>query len=186
MTRWTTVIILGLGLIAGTARAEPVPLATVDVGRMAGDWYILATLPNGFERGIVAPHDVYTLRPKGGIREDFYFRRGGFGGKLNHANTTISIRPNTGGADWRVHIGPLALPFQVLWVDPDYRFALFGEQNRKLGWIYARNPTISDADYGALLSRFQTLGYDGAKFRKFVQSPDQIDVEGFWNDGVKR
>jgi apolipoprotein D and lipocalin family protein len=177
------VIILGLGLIAGTARAGPVPLATVDVGRMAGDWYILATLPNSFERGIVAPHDVYTLRPKGDIREDFDFRRGGFGGTLNHATTTISIRPNTGGADWRVHIGPLALPFQVLWVDPDYRFALFGEQSRKLGWIYAR--TISDADYGALLSRFQTVGYDTTKFRKFVQTPDQIGQAGFWNDGVK-
>ena len=25
------------------------------LSRMAGDWYILATLPNGFERGIVAP-----------------------------------------------------------------------------------------------------------------------------------
>ena len=67
-------------------------------------------------------------------------RRGGFAGTVKHARTTISIRPNTGAADWRVHIGPLTLPFQVLWVDPDDRFALFGEQNRKLGWVYGRSP----------------------------------------------
>jgi apolipoprotein D and lipocalin family protein len=125
------------------------------------------------------------VRPKGDIREDFYFRRGGFGGKQRHATTTISIRPNTGAADWRVHIGPLSLPFQVLYVDPDYRFALFGEQNRKLGWIYGRGPAPSDADYNALLGRFQALGYDTAKFRKFVQTPDQIGQPGFWTDGVK-
>jgi apolipoprotein D and lipocalin family protein len=183
--RWVAAIGLTFGL-AACARAEPVPLATVDLGRMAGDWYILATLPNSFERGIVAPHDVYTVRPKGDIREDFYSRRGGFSGSIKHAHTTISIRPNTGAADWRVHIGPLALPFQVLWVDPDYRFVLFGEQNRKLGWIYGRSPTISDADYRAMLGRFQALGYDGSKFRKFVQTPDQIGEAGFWSDGVKR
>jgi apolipoprotein D and lipocalin family protein len=182
--RWIASVGFTLGL-AACARAAPVPLANVDADRMAGGWYILATLPNSFERGIVAPHDVYTLRPKGGVREDFYFRRGGFGGRLKHADTTISIRRNTGNADWRVHIGPLAMPFQVLWVDPDYRYALFGEQNRKLGWIYGRTPAISDAAYVALLGHFQALGYDSSKFRKFIQTPAQIGQPGFWSDGVK-
>ena len=36
---------------------------------MAGDWYILATIPNFFERGMVAPHDIYSPRPAGDIRD---------------------------------------------------------------------------------------------------------------------
>ena len=72
----------------------------------------------------------------------------------------------------------------MLYVDPDYRFVLFGEQNRKLGWIYGRSPAITDADYRALLGRFQALGYDTSNFREFVQTPDQIGQPGFWSDRV--
>ena len=171
---------------ANAATSGPVPLAKVELPKMMGDWYLLATMPNFFEKGMVAGHDVYTLRPDGSIREDFEMKRGSFAVKPTRASTRITVQPNTGDADWRVHFfGVIALPFQVLYVDPDYRFALFGEQNRKLGWVYARTRTISDADYRMLMSRFQTLGYDSSKFLKFIQTPDEIGQPGFWSDGVK-
>ncbi len=80
---------------------------------------------------------------------------------------------------------PINLPFLVLYTDPSYRYVLFGEENRKLGWIYARTPKIPDGDYTALLARFQALGYQANDFRKFVQTPDQIGQSGVWSDGVK-
>jgi apolipoprotein D and lipocalin family protein len=76
------------------------------------------------------------------------------------------------------------LPFLVLYTDPSYRYVLFGEENRKLGWIYARTPTIPDGDYQRLLARFQALGYDAERFRKFVQTPAEIGQPGVWSDGI--
>ncbi len=164
----------------------PLTLARdVDINRMYGGWYIVATIPNAFEKGLVAPYDVYSRRPDGDIREDFYSRRGGFDAPVNHYVVHDWVRPNTGGAQWRVQvIWPLALPFLVLYVDPQYRFVMYGEEDRNLGWIYARDPKISDADYQALLARFEALGYDKSRFRKFIQTPDQIGQPGFWSDKV--
>jgi len=189
MKHFVAILMCGFALAsqpASAAQATPVPLARVELPKMMGDWYLLATMPNFFEKGMVAGHDVYTLRPDGNIREDFDMRRVSFAVKLTRATTRITVQPNTGDADWRVHFfGVVSLPFQVLYVDPQYRFALFGEQNRKLGWVYARTRTISDADYRMLMDRFQALGYDSSKFLKFIQTPEEIGEPGFWSDGVK-
>jgi lipocalin len=45
-------------LIWSQALATPIPLAKVEIDRMYGGWYIVATIPNSFEKGIVAPYDL--------------------------------------------------------------------------------------------------------------------------------
>jgi apolipoprotein D and lipocalin family protein len=184
---------IALGLLIAAALAgcvsapqPPMPLAKVDLNRVYGTWYIVATIPNSFERGLVAPKDIYSPRPDGGIREDFYTRRGSFDAPVKHFVVHDWVKPGTGGGHWRVQIlWPINLPFLVLYVDPDYRYVLFGEADRSLGWIYSREPTLPDADYRALLGRFRALGYDTSRFRKFVQTPDQIGQPGFWSDKIK-
>jgi apolipoprotein D and lipocalin family protein len=188
-------IALAIGLVSaglggcvgpGLSDGPPLPLAKVDMGRMYGGWYLIATLPNSFEKGMVAPYDVYSKRPDGDIREDFYVRRGSFEAQKQHFTIHDWVRPGTGNGHWRVQLfWPVNFPFLVLYTDPQYRYVLYGEQNRKLGWIYSRTPTLPDADYQALLARFQALGYDASKFVKFVQTPDQIGRPGVWSEGIK-
>lgn len=164
----------------------PMKLATqVDMRRIYGGWFIIATIPNWFEKGIVAPYDVYSPRADGDIREDFYERRGSFTHPLHHFTVHDWVVPGTHNAEWRVQIfWPINLPFLVLYVDPDYRYILFGESNRSLGWIYARSPTMDDATYHAILERFRGLGYDPSQFRRFPQFPAQVGLPDFWSDGV--
>jgi apolipoprotein D and lipocalin family protein len=185
-TRFASRITLIASLVAAAASAH-IPLArAVDVSRMYGGWHIVATIPNSFERGMVAPYDVYTARPDGSIREDFYVRHGSFASPVKHFVVHDFVKPGTGGAAWQVQIfWPIRLPFLVLYVDPDYRYVIFGEDNRKLGWIYAREPMLSDADYQAAFDHLSNLGYDPRKFRKIIQSPEQIGQPGFWSDGVR-
>ena len=95
------------------------------------------------------------------------------------------VRPGTHNAHWRVGFGPINLPFLVLYVDPDYRYLLFGERNRDLGWVYSRQPDIPDADLEMLMERFRSVGYVPSRFRKFVQHRDQIGAPGYWSDGIK-
>jgi apolipoprotein D and lipocalin family protein len=181
----TGVGLYGCGALDDSESA-PLPLATVDMDRMWGGWYLIATIPNGFEKGMVAPYDVYSQRPDGDIREDFYVRSGSFKSPLDHYVVHDWIRPGSNNAHWRVRIfWPIDLPFLVLYTDPDYRYVMFGERNRKLGWIFARTRTIPDADYRALLERFRGLGYDPGAFLKFVQLPDQIGQPGVWSDGIE-
>jgi apolipoprotein D and lipocalin family protein len=174
-------------LLGGCASKPPIPLAqTVDLPRMYGGWYIIATIPNWFEKGMVRPYDVYSRRPDGDIGETFYMQKGGFSAPRHRYVVHDWVRPGTGNAAWRVQVfWPVNLPFLVLYVDPQYRYVMFGEQNRTMGWIYARSPDIPDADYQALLARFARLGYDRARFRKFVQRPSDIGKAGYWSAGVK-
>jgi apolipoprotein D and lipocalin family protein len=177
-----------MALLTGcqSAARPPLPLAEhVDLNRMYGGWYIIATIPNNFEKGMVEPYDVYSKRPDGDIREDFYVRRGGFSAPRKHFVVHDWVRPGTGNAHWRVQVfWPVNLPFLLLYVDPDYQYVMYGETGRDLGWIYARRPEIPDADYTALLGRFKAIGYEPSKFRKIVQRPSDIGRPGFWSDGI--
>ena len=125
---------------------------------------MIATIPNWFEKGIVEPTDVYSRRPDGDIQEDFTFRPGNFSAPPKHYTVHDWVVPGTGNSHWRVQI-VLAdpPPFHVLWVDPDGRYILFGEEDRKLGWIFAREASIPEADYRALLDR---LGSRSATTRR--------------------
>ena len=153
-------LIAALALAGCSAAHPPLPLApSVDMARMYGGWHIVATIPNGFEKGMVEPYDVYSKRPDGDIREDFYVRKGGFDAPKKHFTVHDWVKPGTNNAHWRVQVfWPVNLPFLVLYVDPDYRYVLYGEEARDLGWIYARAPDLPDADYQALLARFRAVG----------------------------
>jgi apolipoprotein D and lipocalin family protein len=180
------VLALGLSGCISNGGQPPVPLAKVDMSRMYGGWYLIATRKNGFEKGLVGPYDVYSKRPDGDIREDFYVRKNSFKAPLKHFTIHDWVKPDTNNARWRVQVlWPINLPFLVLYTDPDYRYVLFGEDNRKLGWIYSRKPKVPEADYQDLLARFKALGYDTSTFVRFVQTPDQIGKPGVWSDGIQ-
>jgi apolipoprotein D and lipocalin family protein len=180
-------LLLAALVLPALARADPaIPLPNVDMERMYGGWDMIATVPNSFEKGIVAPYDVYSKRSDGDIQEDFYFRPGSFSAEMKHFTVHDWVLPDTHNASWRVQIfWPINLPFLVLYVDPQYRYVIFGEEDRKLGWIYSRTQTIPEADYKYLLGRFEALGYDSAKLVKFVQTPDQLGKPGFWSEGIQ-
>jgi len=183
--KWINTIAICVVLL-GCSSHPALPLAQVNLDRMYGKWYIVATIPNRFERGLVGMQDEFSKRPDGDIREDFYTRRGGFDAPLKHFVVHDWVRPKSGNAHWRVQIfWPINLPFLLLYVDADYRYAMFGEENRSLGWIYARAPELPDADYRLLLARFESLGYDPRAFRKLIQKPEQVGQPGFWNDDIE-
>jgi apolipoprotein D and lipocalin family protein len=183
-------LLLALPLLAQLAAcagsSPPLPLAPrVNLEAMQGGWYIVATIPSRFEKGMVAPFDVYSLRADGNIQENFYVRRGGFAAKIRHFTVKDTMVPGSNNASWRVHLfWPISVPFLVLYTDPAYRYVMFGENDRSLGWVFSRTATMPDADYHALLDRFAALGYDTTRFRKVIQLPEQIGMRGYWNDGI--
>jgi len=183
--RFLIVCAAAAGLSRAALRADEAPPPHVDMDRIYGGWYMIATLPNWFEKGIVAPYDVYSKRPDGDLQEDFTFRPGSFAATPKHFTAHDWVVPDTYNSHWRVQVfWPLNLPFLVLWVDPQYRYVIFGEEDRKLGWIFSRTQDVPTADYAQLLRHFDALGYDSGKLVKFVQRPEQIGKPGYWSEGI--
>ena len=185
-------LLLAVTLVAAvagcsTVRPPPSQLASaVKTDRFAGGWFIVATIPNWFERGMVAPYDAFLMQPNREIKEDFRVQWGSFESERKHYTTRISVRPGGGDAHWRVHFGPINLPFLLIYADPDYRYLLWGEEDRSLGWIYSRTSQIDGTTYAELLGRFKGQGYDVSKFRRVVQRPEDVEQPGFWSEGIER
>ena len=93
---------------------SPLPLADVNMDQMYGGWYIVATIPNWFEKGMVGPYDVFSRREDGDIREEFSVRWGSFEGTPKKYVVHDWVRPGTKNAHWRVQVfWPFNLPFLV-------------------------------------------------------------------------
>jgi len=90
------------------------------------------------------------------------------------------VVPGSHNARWReTPFWPLYLSYLILYVDPDYQYALVGYPGRGYGWIFSRKPEIDDATYQSLLGRMKDAGYDTARFRRVPQTPQQVGTSGF-------
>jgi apolipoprotein D and lipocalin family protein len=166
--------LLGLTVLAGCSDDDqpPLPLAQhVDLQRYAGRWYIIANIPYFAERGKVGSYFDVSF-PDGGVKDVYYGRDGTLDAPLNSFTMNGYVVPDTGNARWRESpLWPIYLSYLILWVDPDYRYALVGYPGRGYGWVLSRSPTMDDATYHAMLQRFAADGYDTARFQRVPQAP---------------
>ncbi|WP_250510896.1 lipocalin family protein [Caballeronia sp. GACF4] len=166
-------------------RAEqPLQSVPVDLPRYMGRWFVIANIPYFAERDFVASHVMWTLRDDGKIVDEFFGRKKGFDAPETHHQFLDSVTPGSGGGEWSVRIfWPIHVTQMTLYVDPDYRYTILGYPNKKLGWIFSREPTMNDETYRSLLARLDAMGYDTTQFRRVPQSPEQIGQPGFQSPG---
>jgi apolipoprotein D and lipocalin family protein len=172
--------LLGLALAScesASGRAEaPASAASVDLGRYAGRWYEIARLPTRFQKANQAAVAEYganadgtlsvrnvAIRPDGSRREI----RGSARVLNPPANTKLAVRFDT----W---FGPLIpVPkegnYWILYLDEAYREALVGTPNRRYLWLLARDPTLPEPRYAALVARADELGFDTSRLVKVPQ-----------------
>ena len=151
--------LLGCALLAGCASKPPLKAVEyVDLPRFMGDWWVLAHIP-------------YWLRPDGKMDNIFSYRKGGFDGPEKVMNGIAWVVDKKSNAEWRVQfLWPIALPYYVLYLDPDYRFMAVGHPSRDYGWVMARDKRMSEADYAVVMKALEAQGYDPTQFRKVPQS----------------
>ncbi len=162
--------------------AVPLVLAPeVDLQRYVGRWFVIANIPYSAERGYVGSYDEYQLLPDdGGVSDSYFGHKQRFEAPLKQKKLKVQILPGSHNAVWRASpFWPLFYNFMILYVDPDYRFALLGFPTKEVGWVLARSPEISDADYQTLLGKFDDQGYDISRFKRVPQTPDQLGKPGF-------
>lgn len=148
---------------AGQNQRDAPPLAaapSVDLPRFMGTWYVIAHVPYFFEEGKVATRDEYRLRPDGRIDNDFVFKEA-FGEDDKRWRGVSSVVPDSGGARWKVQfIWPFSTELVVVHVDDDYQGAVLATPNRKLAWVFGREPSMAPERYEALVAKLGAQGVD--------------------------
>lgn len=163
--------ILGL-FVGGCATAPKVtPAAKVDLPRYMGDWRVIANIPYFAEKDCYNSLETYRLTPDGKVDTVFSARKGGFDGKLLKAGNIATVTDPGTNARWTASFlgGFVKVKLVILAVADDYRYAVVATPDAKLGWIFARGPKLSEADYGVGVVVLQRNGVDVSKLAKVPQ-----------------
>jgi apolipoprotein D and lipocalin family protein len=132
----------------------------MDIERFLGSWYVVGLLPSVFERGAANGVETYSLDAKGDIRVEYVFNKGGAGGKRTVMHQKGWIVDKERNTVWAVQpLWPLKLPYLIIDLADDYRYAVIGTDNYKYVWIMSRTPDILESDYEGILARLAERGY---------------------------
>ncbi len=175
-----------MSLLAGCATsAEKKPelksSASIDLQRYMGAWHVIGRVDYIGERGDVASEDVYSLNENGNIDTVYRYRKSfDESDKVKTLESTGLVQPNTSNAFWRIRFfGIFKADYLVLEVADDYSWALIGQPDRKLAWVFAREPVMSDTLYAQLIDKMRGYGYDTSKILRVAQVPEQVGKAGF-------
>jgi apolipoprotein D and lipocalin family protein len=174
------IIVLGLAVtaysFAGSRKAPPLTSsAQVDLPKYMGRWWVIANIPYFAENGKVATADVYALNADGTIDNVFAYRKA-FGKPEKTMHATARVYPGTGNNHWQVRFwgGLIRAQLLILEVSPDYSWALIGNPDRSMAWVFAREPVMDDAQLKLLSEKFRAYGYDPAELKRVPQIPAQL------------
>jgi len=134
---------------------------SVDVARYVGKWYEIAHLPAWFQRDCASDTTAtYTLRPDGKITVLNECRK--TDGVLKSAKGAAHIASND-GPNTKLKVTffwPFYGNYWIIDLDPQYRWAVIGEPDRKYFWILCRAPQLDPAIYTQIVERARKQGYD--------------------------
>ena len=150
----------------------------IDIQRYMGTWYEVARLPNSFQSdcdGNVTA--TYSLLDNGDIEVLNQCRK--LNGDTSRAvGLARRAGDNAPSSKLKVRFAPAFLSFLpfvwgnywVIDLDPDYRYAVVGEPDRRYFWILSRTPTLDEGTMRHILDRAEQQGYDLSELIRTRQS----------------
>jgi apolipoprotein D and lipocalin family protein len=83
-------------------------------------------------------------------------------------------------AQWKVQFyWPIRFGYYIIALDEDYDWTVVGHPSREYAWIMAREPTLGDERYQALLDILDRKGFDSTQLKKVPQRSEEIGQPGF-------
>ncbi len=163
MKRYLCVLMTALFSSCATAPSGVKPVSGFELERYLGTWHEIARLDHSFERGLVRVSAEYSMLPAGGVR----VVNRGFEPAKNKWRQAVGRAYFTGDSS----IGSLRVSFfrpfyggyNIIELDPAYRYALVAGPNRSYLWILAREPELPAEIVQKLISTAQRLGFETGK-----------------------
>jgi apolipoprotein D and lipocalin family protein len=145
-------------------------VASVDLQRFMGPWYVIGVIPTFIEKDIYNAIETYELAPDGTIKTTFTFNKGAFDGPAKQMEPKGFVIPGTNNAIWGMQfVWPIKAEYVISHVDADYSETIIARSARDYVWIMARTPTMDDARYAELVKKVADMGYDTSKLVKVPQ-----------------
>lgn len=161
--------------------AVPQQLAAhVDLDRYMGRWYIIASVHNKMERGMVGSYFDYRRIGNDKVDAVYSAHAHDFRHPLYTNHGIAKIEDPRSNARWSVAFSwPISEEQLILYVDPDYQYAVVGDPQKDDAWILARNIFVSDTNYQHLLDVLDSQGYDTFRLIRVPQRPEFLGVPGY-------
>jgi apolipoprotein D and lipocalin family protein len=168
----TTVAFLSILLMTGCGTKLP-PLktvASVDIPRFMGDWYVIANIPTSVEKGAHNAIESYRLDRDGTIATTFTFYKDAFNGPFKKYTPRGFIQDTTTNATWGMRfIWPIKAEYLITYLNESYTQTVIARNKRDYVWIMARTPTIPEDDYNRIVADLSAQGYDITRLQKVPQ-----------------
>ena len=131
--------------------------------RYLGKWYEIARMDFKFEKNLDHVTATYSLNPDGTIRVD----NRGYNYLKKEWKESIGKAKFVNGPDTaRLKVsffGPFYAGYNVIALDPDYKYAMIAGNNLDHLWLLSREKDIPVGILTAFLKQAKTLGYDVSK-----------------------
>lgn len=152
----------------------------VNVEHFMGRWYVVSSIPNSSEKGRVGPYVEYLQRSDRRIDQTYYFYQTDFDHPLEKKQEIATVADGQSNAIWKTSFGQaLFADFRILYVDPEYRYAVIGRASRDYAWILARDKYIGDDDYQQLISVLTEQGFDPTRILKIPPGEEFMGIPGY-------
>ena len=155
-------------LLGACATHKPTipPVASVDLPRFMGDWYVIAHIPSKQERDAYDAVESYRLDADGRIRTTYTQRKGSFSAPVETMEPVGTVVEGTNNAVWGMQfVWPIKAEYVIVDLAPDYSRAIIGRSKRDYVWLMARAPQLPEPELQAAIARIKALGYDTSKLR---------------------
>ena len=162
------IIGISLAVVAGAAllkSCKTIPKGAVAVKpfyvkRYLGKWYEIARFDYRFEKNLNNTTAAYSLKDDGNIKvvnRGYDFVKG----KWKEAEGKAKFAGDKDEAKLKVSFfGPFYAGYNVIAIDPDYRYALVAGKNLHYLWILSREKTIPASIKESYLQKARQLGYN--------------------------
>ncbi len=134
-----------------------------DASRYLGTWYEVARFDFKFERGLSKTTANYTLNEDGSIK---VINRGynAEKGKWKEAEGKAVFIGDPNIAMLKVSFfGPFYTGYNVIAIDPEYKYALVAGKNLDYLWLLSREPTMPQEIIDQYLAIAKAIGYDTSR-----------------------
>jgi len=157
------VLIVGVVMLFQACVSIPrgaVAVKPFDKARYLGKWYEIARMDFRFERNLNNVTATYSVNADGSIKVD----NQGFNfvtQKWEQAIGKAKLLKDPREARLKVSFfGPFYSGYNVIALDPEYKYALVAGNNLKYLWLLARETTVPDAIREKYLALAREIGYD--------------------------
>ena len=142
-------------------------VASVDLNRFMGKWYVIASIPTFIEKDAYTATESYYLDSDGTVATTFLFNKGGFDGPKKTYTPRGFVRDKTANAVWGMQfIWPFKAEYRIIYLTEDYTQTVIGRSKRDYVWIMAREPSIPEENYEWILNFLLDQGYNLSDLRK--------------------